>query len=260
MCSRCTFLAGVGAFAAAPALASARTGDPAYLEIAFSGMRRVANTVWLGQLTPNVWVFTTTEILDGDTGYYPANGAIVVDGSEALIIDPGWRPEHATILLDAWRQLKLAPITQGLVTHFHRDRIGGLPVLRSRGVPAYGNPLTIGLAMDSGFVAPSPLHEVQKHPARLGGVEVFYPGPGHTLDNVVAWVPSDGVLFGGCLVKSTTAAGLGNVADADIPVWPTAMRTLAARYPYVKRVIPGHGTVSGDSLAHTLVLAIAGKA
>ena len=55
MCTRCAFLAGAAAFAAAPAVALARTGDPGYLETAFPGMQRVADTVWLGQLSPHVW-------------------------------------------------------------------------------------------------------------------------------------------------------------------------------------------------------------
>lgn len=260
MCTRCAFLAGVAAAIAAPVPALAQTGDPKYLEIAMPQMRRLDDTVWFGQLTPNVWVFTTTKIIDGDTGYYPANGAIVVQGTESLIIDAGWLPQQAVTVLDTWTAMKMPPITQALATHFHDDRIGGIPVLNERGIPVYGNPLTIGLAMDNGNAPPKPLHGVEKHPVKVGGLEVFYPGAGHTIDNIVVWIPSDGVLFGGCLVKSVTSNGLGNVADADIPTWPTTMRTLAVKYPTAPHVIPGHGTVSGDPLAHTLVLAIAGKA
>jgi hypothetical protein len=202
-------LAGAAAVVAAPAAALARTGDPKYLEIAMPRMRRIDDTVWLGQLTPNVWNFTTTKILDGDTGYYPANGAIVVQGTEALIIDAGWLPKQAVTLLDIWKAMKKPPITKALATHFHSDRVGGIPVLNERGIPVYGNPLTIGLAIDSGFAPPKPLHEVEKHPVKIGNLEVFYPGPGHTIDNIVVSIPSDGVLFGGCLVKSVTANGLG---------------------------------------------------
>ena len=257
MCTRCAFLAGVTAFAAAPAFASARTGDPASLEIAMPGMRRLTDTVWLGRMTPNVWVFTTTKVLD--SGYYPANGAIVVDGKESLIIDAGWLAEQASVVLDEWQRTKQPPISRAISTHFHGDRTLGIPVLKARGIPAYGNPLTIGLALDNQLPAPMPLHDVEKHPVKMGDVEVFYPGPGHTLDNIVVWIPSDRVLFGGCLVKSTTTGDLGYLEDSDVPAWPATMRKLAAKYPNAKHVIPGHGTVKGDSIAHTLALAIAGK-
>lgn len=260
MCTRCAFLAGIAATVAAPGVALARTGDPKYLEIAMPHMRRIDDTVWFGRLTPNVWVFTTTKILDGESGYYPANGAIVVQGSESLIIDAGWLPKQAAIVLDTWKALRQPPVTKALATHFHGDRTLGIPMLNERGIPAFGNPLTIGLAMDNALPAPKPLHDVEKRAVKIGNVEVFYPGEGHTLDNIVAWIPSDDVLFGGCLVKSVTSNGLGNIADSNIPAWPQTMRTLSGRYRTPRNVIPGHGTIHGDSLAHTLALAIAGKA
>jgi len=260
VCSRCAFVGGLIGFAALPAVAAARAGepaaregDPAALEIAMSGMERVSDTLWLGRLTPNVWIHTTTNVLEG-IGYYPANGAIVTGANESLLIDTGWSASYARELLDAWDRRKLPKITQALVTHFHIDRTGGIGELVKRGVPAFGNPLTIGLALDNGLPAPRPLHDVEKRPRRLGPVEVFYPGEGHTLDNVVAWVPSDRVLFGGCLVKSTTAGDLGNVADANIAAYPATIRAVRRRYA-PRYVIPGHGTIEGNSLAHTAQLA-----
>ncbi len=218
-------------------------------------MRRVSDTLWLGALTPNVWIHTTTEVLTG-VGYYPANGAIVLDGDAALLVDTGWSPQYARRILDEWERMRMPAITAALVTHFHGDRTGGIPELSRRGIPAYGNPLTIGLALDNGLPAPRPLHGVEKSARRLGPVEVFYPGEGHTIDNVVAWIPGDRVLFGGCLVKSTTAGDLGYVADANVAGWPATMRSLALAYA-PRHVIPGHGTIAGDSLAHTAQLASA---
>jgi len=259
MCTRCAFLAGAVALASVPAVAIARTGDPKYLEIAMPGMQRIGDTVWFGRLTPNVWIFTTTKILDGDAGYYPANGAIVVQESEALIIDAGWLPNQAAIVLDTWKSTERPPITRALATHFHGDRTLGISLLKERGIPVFGNPLTIGLAVDNGLPSPEPLHDVEKHPVQMGSVEVFYPGAGHTIDNIVVSIPGDGVLFGGCLVKSVTSNGLGNVADSDIPAWPATIRTLVSRYGTPRHVIPGHGTIGGDPLGHTLALAIVGK-
>jgi len=257
VCSRCAFVAGLIGFAALPMAASARTGDPAALELALPKMERISDTLWLGRLTPSVWIHTTTFELEG-VGYYPANGAIVTGARDALLIDTGWSARYARELLDAWERRKLPKITQALVTHFHVDRTGGLGELSNRGIPAFGNPLTIGLALDNDLPAPRPLHDVEKRPRRLGPVEVFYPGEGHTFDNVVAWIPSDRVLFGGCLVKSTTAADLGNVADANVATYPATIR--AVRRAYTPRyVIPGHGTIAGDSLAHTARLADAAR-
>jgi glyoxylase-like metal-dependent hydrolase (beta-lactamase superfamily II) len=247
------FLGGLGAFVAAPALASEARGEPQALEIAMRGMQRVAGNAWLGRVTPNVWIHTTTHVLDG-VGYYPANGAIVVDGREALLIDTGWNDLDATTILDAWGRYGNAPVTRAIATHFHGDRVGGIGAVTKRGIPVFGNPLTIGLALDAGLPVPRPLHELEKHEQRMGNVELFYPGAGHTLDNVVAWIPGDRVLFGGCLIKATTASDLGNVADADLSAYPLTMRRLLHTYR-PRYVIPGHGTIAGDSLGHTLLLA-----
>jgi len=218
-------------------------------------MRRISATLWLGQLTPNVWIHTTTHVLDG-VGYYPANGAIVVGGSESLLIDTGWSGTDADAILDEWERLRKPPISKALATHFHYDRTGGIGALSHRGIPTFANPLTIGLALDNGCPVPRPLHDVEKHRQRLGTVEVYYPGAGHTIDNIVAWIPSDGVLFGGCLVKSTTAPDLGNVADGDLASYPATIRRVGHTYK-PRHVIPGHGTIAGDSISHTLTMAVA---
>ncbi len=255
MCTRCAFATGLAAAVSAPAVASARAGDPQQLEIAMPAMRRISDTLWLGRLTRNVYVHTTTHVLDG-AGYYPANGAIVIDGNQSLLIDTGWNDADAEAIVAAWKRLPAPPIARALVTHFHGDRLGGIGALSRLGIPAFGNPLTIGLALDSGFLAPQPLHRVEKQRRHLGSIEVFYPGAGHTIDNVVAWIPSDGVLFGGCLVKATTADDLGNVADGDIAAYPETIRRVSAAYE-PRHVIPGHGTVAGDSVSHTHTMAIA---
>ncbi len=88
MCTRCAVLGGLTAALTAPALATARAGDPAALEIAMPHMRRRSETLWLGRVSPNVWIHTTTHQLSG-VGYYPANGAIVVAHDAALLIDTG---------------------------------------------------------------------------------------------------------------------------------------------------------------------------
>lgn len=86
-------------------------------------------------------------------------------------------------------------------------------------------------------------------------IEVFYPGPGHTEDNIVVWIPSDHVLFGGCLVKALENVSLGNVADANTEKWASSIQNLQIRYPNANIVVPGHGRIgSTDLLLHTIKL------
>jgi len=218
-------------------------------------MTRVAPNVWLHRVSRHVWIHTTTHVLDG-VGYYPANGAIVVDGRASLLIDTGWNDGDAVAILNAWERMSNPPITRALVTHFHSDRLGGIAALARRGIPAFANPLTIGLAIDRGFPAPHPLHGLDRRTVTVGRVAVSYPGAGHTIDNVVAWIPGDDVLFAGCLVKATTARDLGNVADGDLSAYPATIRRVTRAYA-PRQVIPGHGTIAGNPLGHTETMALA---
>jgi glyoxylase-like metal-dependent hydrolase (beta-lactamase superfamily II) len=254
MCTRCAFLGGLAAAVALPGIAQARSGDPQALEIAVPAMQRISDTLWLGQLTPDVWLHTTTHVLP-EVGYYPANGAIVVRGNASLLIDTGWSDRDAEAILTAWQRTGRPAISRAVATHFHFDRTGGIRALAARGIPTYGNPLTIGLALDNGLPAPRPLHDLQKAPQHIGGVELFYPGPAHTIDNIVAWIPEGGVLFGGCMLKATTEDDLGNLGDAVVAAWPASARRVAQRYPAARHIIPGHGTAAGNALAHTIALA-----
>lgn len=85
------------------------------------------------------------------------------------------------------------------------------------------------------------------------GFEAFYPGPGHTSDNIV--LKFRRALFAGCLIKALDAPDLGFIGDADVASWPASVRRVAARYPKVT-VIPGHGQIDleGASYQHTLDL------
>ncbi len=77
-----------------------------------------------------------------------------------------------------------------------------------------------------------------------GEVRVVFPGAAHTTDNVAVYFPRRRVLFGGCMVRATKT--LGNLADADVASWPTAIRRLEALPADI--VVPGHGEAFGKGL------------
>lgn len=83
----------------------------------------------------------------------------------------------------------------------------------------------------------------------------YYPGAAHSLDNIAVWIPSELILFTGCMVKSLESGNLGNVADGDLKAYPDTIDKLLLKFPTVKIVIPGHGAVGGTELIkHTQVL------
>lgn len=76
----------------------------------------------------------------------------------------------------------------------------------------------------------------------------YYPGAAHSLDNIVVWIPSEQILFAGCMVKSISSTNLGNVADGDLEAYPGTIEKLMRKFSTAKIVIPGHGAVGGSEL------------
>jgi metallo-beta-lactamase class B len=216
----------------------------------------LSEDVSVRRLAPGVWLHTT---LSGeDFGHYPANGLLVEDGEGTLLVDAGWNPQHAERLV-AWAQEELhRPVRAAVATHFHSDRLGGAQALLARGLPVYGLQETARLAAAQQRPGPSRTFAEQQ---RLGPIELFFPGAGHSPDNIVVWHPESAVLFGGCFIKDAAAKDLGNVGDADIAAWPASLNRTREHFPQMRIVVPGHGLPGGSELlTHTQELLSATKA
>lgn len=214
-------------------------------------MQRIAPTVWVAELATGVWLHTTTGLINGGY-YYPANGLVVERTDGSLLIDTGYEGAQAEALLDWSKQKLKAPITKAVATHFHSDRTGGIYGLAHRGVPTFAHPLTYELATIHQSPEPKPLRDFRSETYALApDVELFFPGAGHTWDNVTVWLPESRVLFGGCFLKSETSRDLGNLADADLSAWSISLERLSNRYTQRKFMIPGHGSIAGHPIART---------
>jgi metallo-beta-lactamase class B VIM len=193
-----------------------------------------------------------------DGSWYPANGLIVRQGDGLLLIDTAWgAAQTATLLKEIAQQIKL-PVRSAIITHWHDDRAAGVGVLERAGVKVRADQKTCRLLRQKGRPVPdAPLKGLDQpgDAVAVGSVEVLFPGPAHTPDNVMVWIPSQKVLFGDCMVREMAAKDLGNTADGDGAAWPQAIRRAQARYPQAQIVVPGHGAPGGrELLAHTLSL------
>ena len=202
------------------------------------------------ELLPGVWLHVSV-----DKGI-PANGLIASTPVGLVLVDTGWNDSQAERLM-AWAEKERhLPIVRAIVTHWHADRSGGVNALARRKVPVGSLDLTAprvlearGTALEVLLAAGPGAH------ASAPGFEVFYPGPGHTVDNLVVWLPETRVLFGGCFIKAENADDMGNVADADLAAWPRSVAAVRDRYPDATTVVPGHGPVGGmAALDRTLEL------
>jgi metallo-beta-lactamase class B len=206
-------------------------------------------------LAPGIWRHVTYKEIAG-WGNVPANGLIVREGEHAVMIDTPFTPEQTAVLLD-WVEKNLkAKVEVVVVSHSHEDCLGGLPEIHRRGIASIGLKKTRELALAARVEAPrQTFTDTYRLKAGQRELELFYPGPGHTVDNIVTWIADEKVLFGGCLVKAADAKTLGNTAEADLAAWPATLATVKSRFPSARLIVPGHGDPGGQELIeHTLEL------
>lgn len=182
-------------------------------------------------------------------GRVACNGMIVINQGEAVVFDTPTEDSVSLELIHWLQAEKKTKIKAVVINHFHADCLGGLDAFHQNNIPSYANQLTIDLAQkDPDKIVP--LHALELNPIfQVGKINInnHYFGAGHTIDNIVSYVPSDKVLFGGCLIKAI-GAGKGNLADADINEWANTVTKIRTQYSNLKIVIPGHGHSGGIEL------------
>lgn len=186
-------------------------------------------------------------------GRVGANGLLLVDDGKAFLFDSPWNDEQ-TETLATWLSNSLnVVITDFVPTHYHEDCMGGIGYLHSQDVESHANQMTIDIAKEKGL--PTPLSGIEgTRFMKLNDIDVFcyYLGGGHTEDNIVVWIPSEKILFGGCLVKDLQSKSLGNVAEANLEEWPNTIDNVIEKFPSAEIIIPGHGQYGGkELLVHT---------
>lgn len=212
--------------------------------------------VALTPLAENVWVHSSY----GDVppwGRVLSQGLVVATPQGVVVVDTAWNDADTEQLLVEVRRIAGPKVRAVVATHAHGDKMGGMRAVRTAGIDSYAHAFSNADAPARGLApASEALFADGGRDVALAGLEIFYPGAGHTRDNVVVYFASARVLFGGCLVRPGGATDLGNTADADIAHWADAVRAVAARFPDAQVVVPSHGAVGGRALLdHTIALA-----
>ena len=209
-------------------------------------------------LNDQVYVHTTYGMY-GNTPF-PSNGLIIKTKDGVVLVDTGWDTDtntDNTRNLLQWVANNLhQPVRLCIVTHAHEDRVGGIGELHKADVRVVSTLLTAQKSIKLGFESPEGIlpadttFKIGQEPIRC-----YFPGEGHTNDNIVVWLPNQKILYGGCLVKSVAAFGMGNLADANLTAWAGSIQNVLNHFGDAKMVVPGHQDW-GDtrSLEHTLQL------
>ncbi len=229
----------------APTVAPSPSSAPASAKA--PSIVRLAPDVTVTDLGDGVWLHTSYKNLK-KWGPFPSNGLFVVSADGVTLVDSAWTNSQTDILLDWAAATFEQPVVQAVVTHAHEDKMGGVAALKARNIATYAHALTNrdahkrGLEPAAHTLAFGPDQTVQ-----LDRLTVFYPGPGHTEDNIVAAI-SPRIVFGGCLIRPGKTKSLGNTADADIAAWGPTVDRVAARFPSATLIIPSHGPPGGRTL------------
>lgn len=216
----------------------------------------ISNDLEIIQIADNAYIHRSYFDLE-KFPHCPANGLIVVDDNKALIVDTPWTNTETTDLINWIRKTLQVDIAGVIVTHWHADCMGGLKAVHDAGIPSYANQMTCEITQEKGL--PLPQTCFKDSLTVVWGeqtAECYYPGAGHSLDNIVVYFPVSKLLFAGCLVKSMNSHNLGNTNDGDVNAYPQSLQNVLNRYPESQIVVPGHGQ-HGDLelIHHTLDLA-----
>jgi metallo-beta-lactamase class B len=218
---------------------------------------------------------------------WPGNSLLIrMNNSDFVWIDTPYTPEATAGVLD-WlydsygTEVKITEINTG----FHIDNLGGNSELIRNDIPVYGSQLTCELLRTRSketmsemqkwldpledrkyldkyasfkFAEPTHVFDIDDEQILNFGketVEIYYPGPTHTYDNLVVYIPSKKVLFGGCMVLSSDAEKVGYAKDGNIAEWPLSLEKVMEKYKNAEIVVPGHGDPGDISLIeHTITV------
>lgn len=219
---------------------------------------KLKHNMQIKKIMDNVFMVT-------DEDYYSSNVLVVKMNDGTVVLASSPFENLGTEELIKWVKNNLTPKKiVAINTHVHLDGTGGNEVYKKNGVEVWSSDLTKQLQLTKaktliedaakGFknkelrqrilnshvvVADNVFPSETGKSFNFSGekVEVYFPGPAHSPDNVVVYFEKQKILFGGCMIKPEE---LGYLGDADVKSWPSSARNLK-RFD-IKTVVRGHGS------------------
>jgi len=195
-----------------------------------------------------------------------SNTGVVIGERGVLIIDGQATPAMAEKVLAKVRDLTDKPVKSVVLTHFHSDNTLGASAfepgeviasdLTRRMVETRGaEDVLVSSERDPRLFSDLPAGTPVSMPTMtiassmtidLGGLEVrlMHLGRGHTMGDLVVWVPTSGVIYAGDLVQKSAIPYCG---DAHLADWPRALDRITAFRP--NALVPGRGRVADGTQA-----------
>jgi metallo-beta-lactamase class B len=160
-------------------------------------------------------------------------------------------------LLDSIRIKHKSTVDLCIATHWHGDRTEGLEYYKQQGIKTYTTVLTDEFSKKNNkkraefLMTKDTVFNVGQY-----SFEVYYPGGGHTEDNIIVWFGKEKILYGGCLIKGAKAKNLGYLGDANIQEYETTLLKVKHKCPDPQFIIVSHHDwTSTHSLKNSIKLA-----
>ena len=166
-------------------------------------------------LTDDFYIYTTYN--QYGENLIPANGMYLVTNSGVVMFDTPWDTTQFQPLLDSIKSRHNKNVVMAFATHWHDDKTAGLEYYRGQGIKTYTTALTDEFSKKNGknraefLMAKDTVFKVGQY-----AFETYYPGEGHTKDNIIVWFEKEKILYGGCLIKGVEDETLGNLSDANV--------------------------------------------
>ena len=206
-------------------------------------------------LTDDFYIYTTYNLYEGNK--IPANGMYLVADDGVILFDTPWDTTQFQPLLDSIKLKHGKDVKLCIATHWHSDRTEGLAYYKHQGIKTYTTSLTDEFSKKNDkkraefLMANDTVFSVGKYQ-----FATYYPGEGHTADNIVVWFPKEKILYGGCLIKGADAEDLGYMGDANPKAYYQTLLNVRQKCPQPKHIIISHSDWNNlNSLKHSIKLA-----
>jgi len=220
-----------------------------------SGTININADIQIIHIRDSIYVHVTWDSME-NFGRFSSNGMIIIKNGQAVMIDTPMNNDKTEKIANFLKDSLNVEIVKLIIGHFHADCLGGLGYIQSNGIESIANSRTIDLCKKNDLLIPSTSFS-DSLIIDFNGEKLIcrYFGAGHSPDNITVWIPSNKILFGGCLIKSANSRSLGNLSDAVVGDWDSTIKNILNNYPEIQTIIPGHGDVGGiELLSHTIQL------
>ena len=209
----------------------------------------------ISHLTGDFYIYTTYNTYEGNQ--IPANGMYLLTNNGVVLFDTPWDTTQFQPLLDSIKLRHNKNVTMCILTHWHSDRTEGLEYYKNKGIVTYTTSLTDDLSKKNNkkraqyLIEKDTIFNVGQYTFKT-----YYPGQGHTADNIVIWFDKEKILYGGCLIKGAAAENLGYLGDANVTEYYSTLKKVQQKCPDPKFIIISHSEWDNiNSLKHSIKLA-----